>query len=217
MKERLQKIISAHGLMSRRAAETVIAQGGVTVDGATAKLGDSADPDTQVITVSGKALPPRPSAVYILLNKPRGVTSTLRDVHAEKTVRELLPEEFGYLVPVGRLDKESEGLMLMTNDGAAVRNLTHPSSGVEKEYRVTVEERRQAQFTCADAPDTSERELTITITEGKKHQVRNMCKAKGLTVTRLIRVREGKLLLGELKAGEWRHLTPEEVMYVCST
>jgi len=201
MKERLQKIISAHGLMSRRAAETVIAQGGVTVDGATAKLGDSADPIMQVITVSGRALPPRPDAVYILLNKPRGVTSTLRDVHAEKTVREILPEDFGYLVPVGRLDKESEGLMLMTNDGAAVRNLTHPSSGVEKEYLVTV------------LPDE---ELTITITEGKKHQVRNMCKAKGLTVTRLIRVREGKLLLGELKAGEWRHLTPEEVAYVKS-
>ena len=201
MKERLQKIISGHGLMSRRAAETLIAEGGVTVDGLVAKLGDSADPETQTITVLGTPIPPRPGAVYILLNKPRGVTSTLRDIHAKKTVRELLPEDFGYLVPVGRLDKESEGLMLMTNDGKAVRNLTHPSSGVEKEYLVTV---------------LPGRELTITITEGKKHQVRNMCKDQGLTVTRLIRVREGKLLLGELKAGEWRHLTPEEVEYVCS-
>jgi 23S rRNA pseudouridine2605 synthase len=201
MKERLQKIISSHGLMSRRAAEALIADGGVAVDGVTARLGGSADPETQIITVLGKTIPPRPGAVYILLNKPRGVTSTLRDVHAERTVRELLPEEMGYLVPVGRLDKESEGLMLMTNDGAAVRNLTHPSTGVEKEYRVTV---------------LPERELTITITEGKKHQVRNMCKAKGLTVTRLVRVREGKLLLGTLKPGEWRHLTAEEIDYVRS-
>jgi 23S rRNA pseudouridine2605 synthase len=201
MKERLQKIISSHGIMSRRAAETLIAEGGVAVDGVTARLGDSADPEVQVITVSGHPLPPRPGAVYILLNKPRGVTSTLRDVHAKRTVRELLPGELGYLVPVGRLDKDSEGLMLMTNDGRAVRNLTHPSSGVEKEYRVTV---------------LPGRELTITITEGKKHQVRNMCKSEGLTVTRLVRVREGKLLLGDLKAGEWRHLTPEEAAYVRS-
>jgi 23S rRNA pseudouridine2605 synthase len=199
MKQRLQKLLSSHGLMSRRAAEAIIARGGVLVDGAAAKLGDSADPETQTITVSGRLLPPRPDLVYILLNKPRGVTSTLRDVHAEKTVRSLLPEELGYLVPVGRLDKESEGLILMTNDGDAVRKLTHPSSGVEKEYRVTV------------LPDE---ELTITITEGKKHQVRNMCKAKGLTVTKLVRVREGKLLLGTLKPGKWRHLTPEEVKYV---
>ncbi|MDR0325601.1 MAG: rRNA pseudouridine synthase [Oscillospiraceae bacterium] len=201
MRERLQKIISSHGLMSRRAAETLIERGGVAVDGVTAKLGDSADPEMQRITVSGQPLPPRPELVYILLHKPRGVTTTLRDVHAEKTVRDLLPEDLGYLVPVGRLDKESEGLLLMTNDGAAVRNLTHPSSGVEKEYRVTV------------LPDE---ELTVTITEGKKHQVRNMCKDKGLTVTRLIRVREGKLLLGSLKPGHWRPLTQKEIEYVRS-
>lgn len=187
--------------MSRRAAETLIERGGVAVDGVTAKLGDSADPEMQRITVSGQPLPPRPELVYILLHKPRGVTTTLRDVHAEKTVRDLLPEDLGYLVPVGRLDKESEGLLLMTNDGAAVRNLTHPSSGVEKEYRVTV------------LPDE---ELTVTITEGKKHQVRNMCKDKGLTVTRLIRVREGKLLLGSLKPGHWRPLTQKEIEYVRS-
>jgi 23S rRNA pseudouridine2605 synthase len=198
VKERLQKIISSHGLMSRRAAEDLIVRGGVLVDGKTAKLGDSADPDTQTVMVSGAPLRPRPEPVYIMLHKPRGVTSTLRDKHAEKTVRELLPDGLGYLVPVGRLDKESEGLMLMTNDGAVVRRLTHPSSGVEKEYRVTVQ--------------TGE-VLTIIITEGKKHQVRNMCKEKGLTVTKLVRVREGKLLLGKLKPGEWRHLTQEEIVY----
>jgi len=201
MRERLQKILSSHGLMSRRAAEALIGRGGVAVDGVTAKLGDSADPDTQTVTVSGQPLPPRPDTVYILLHKPRGVTTTLKDAHAEKTVRELLPEELGYLVPAGRLDKESEGLLLLTNDGAAVRKLTHPSSGVEKEYRVTV---------------LPGEELTITITEGKKHQVRNMCKAKGLTVTRLVRVREGKLLLGALPPGQWRHLTAREVEYVRS-
>lgn len=187
--------------MSRRAAEAIIAAGGVAVDGVTARLGDSADPETQSVTVSGVPLPPPPEAVYILLYKPRGVTSTLRDAHAERTVRELLPPELGYLVPVGRLDKESEGLMLMTNDGAAVRKLTHPSSGIEKEYRVTV---------------LPGREITVTITEGKKHQVRLMCKARGLTVTRLVRVREGKLLLGGLKPGEWRHLTSAEAEYVRS-
>jgi len=201
MRERLQKIISSYGLMSRRAAETVIASGGVAVDGVTSGLGDSADPETQTVTVYGKPLPPRPDAIYILLHKPRGVTTTLRDIHAETTVRDLLPEELGYLVPVGRLDKESEGLLLMTNDGAAVRKLTHPSSGIEKEYRVTV------------LPDE---ELTITITEGKKHQVRNMCKEKGLTVIRLIRVREGKLLLDSLKPGKWRYLTQKEIEYVRS-
>ncbi len=201
MIERLQKLISSRGLMSRRAAEALIASGGVAVDGKTARLGDSADPDTQIVTVSGVPLPPMPEAVYILLNKPRGVTSTLRDAHAERTVRELLPPELGYLVPVGRLDKESEGLMLMTNDGAVVRKLTHPSSGVEKEYLVTVKPGRQ---------------LTVTITEGKKHQVRNMCKAQGLTVTRLIRVREGALTLGSLKTGEWRYLSDKEIRYVRS-
>ena len=201
VKERLQKLISAHGLMSRRAAEAIIGRGGVAVDGVTAKLGDSADPDIQTVTVSGRPLPPRPGAVYILLHKPRGVTTTLKDAHAEKTVRELLPEELGYLVPAGRLDKESEGLLLLTNDGAVVRNLTHPSSGVEKEYRVTV---------------LPGEELTVTITEGKKHQVRNMCKAKGLTVTRLVRVREGELLLGTLPPGQWRHLTGRETDYVRS-
>jgi 23S rRNA pseudouridine2605 synthase len=185
--------------MSRRAAETLIQNGGVAVDGVTASLGDSADTDTQTVTVSGRALPPVPEAVYILLYKPRGVTSTLSDVHAERTVRELLPPELGYLVPVGRLDKDSEGLMLMTNDGAAVRKLTHPSSGVEKEYLVTVKPNRH---------------LTVILTEGKKHQVRNMCKERGLTVTRLIRVREGTLTLGGLKPGEWRHLTDEEIVHV---
>jgi 23S rRNA pseudouridine2605 synthase len=185
--------------MSRRAAEALIERGGVSVEGVVAKLGDSADPERQTVTVSGKPLPPRPDMLYILLNKPRGVTTTLRDVHAEKTVRELLPEELGYLVPVGRLDKESEGLLLMTNDGAAVRRLTHPSSGIEKEYRVTV---------------LPGEELAVTITEGKKHQVRNMCKAKGLTVTRLIRIREGELMLDSLKPGQWRHLTEREVRYV---
>ncbi len=201
MRERLQKLISSRGVMSRRAAEALIADGGVAVDGITARLGDSADPETQTVTVSGVPLPPPPAAIYILLNKPRGVTSTLRDVHAERTVRELLPPALGYLVPVGRLDKESEGLMLMTNDGAVVRKLTHPSSGVEKEYLVTVKPGR---------------ELTITITEGKKHQVRNMCKDRGLTVTRLIRVREGELILGSLKPGEWRYLTEKEIRYVRS-
>jgi 23S rRNA pseudouridine2605 synthase len=199
MKERLQKIISSRGLMSRRAAEALIVRGGVSVDGAAANLGDSADPAVQTILVSGQPLPPPPDMVYILLHKPRGVTTTLRDIHAEKTVRQLLPKELGYIVPVGRLDKESEGLLLLTNDGAAVRRLTHPSSGIEKEYRVTV---------------LPGEELTITITEGKKHQVRNMCKAKGLTVARLIRVREGEILLGSLKPGQWRHLTEGEARYV---
>jgi 23S rRNA pseudouridine2605 synthase len=199
LRERLQKIISSHGLMSRRAAEKLISQGGVTVDGIAAALGDSADPEENDILISGKPLPKKPEKIYILINKPRGVTTTLRDSHAKKTVRELLPDEFGYLVPVGRLDKDSEGLLLMTNDGASVRRLTHPSSGVEKEYRVTV------------LPDEK---LTVTITEGKKHQVRNMCKEKGLTVTRLVRVREGNLVLGRLKPGEWRHLTESEARYV---
>lgn len=216
--------------MSRRAAEAVIERGGVTVDGITARLGDSADPETQSITVSGQPLPRRPGAVYILLHKPRDVTTTLRDPHALKTVRDLLPPELGYLVPVGRLDKDSEGLLLMTNDGRVVQRLTHPSSEIEKEYHVTVRGNIAAALPVLQAPMLLDEQavrpaaarvlpdggLAVTIKEGRKRQVRHMCKVAGLTVTRLVRVREGKLLLGALPPGQWRFLTEQEIEYVRS-
>jgi 23S rRNA pseudouridine2605 synthase len=180
----------------------MIRTGRVAVNGRRASIGMSVDPQDDLVAVDGQNLEQqRDRPVVLMLHKPRGYVTTMNDPHAARTVAELVAGYPTRTFPVGRLDKESEGLLLMTNDGAAVRRLTHPSSGVEKEYRVTVQ------------PGT---ELTVTITEGKKHQVRNMCKEKGLQVTRLVRVREGALHLGELKTGAWRHLTPEEVAYVQS-
>ncbi len=230
MEERLQKIISASGMMSRRAAEELIAAGGVCVNGATASLGDKADAARDRITVDGKSLAPPEEKVYIMLNKPRGYVTTLKDEKGRRTVAELVSEPGVRLYPVGRLDMNSEGLLIMTNDGELAERMMHPRGGVEKCYRTTV--------TGEDIPAAAEKMkesmlidgyrtrgarveierltdkggvLLVTIGEGRNRQVRKMCEQVGLRVTRLCRISEGGLKLGNLRSGEWRELTRAEI------
>ena len=230
MKERLQKIISASGLMSRRAAEELIAAGKVSVNGVTAALGVKAEAGTDRILVDGKALPSAGEKLYIMLNKPRGYVTTLSDEKGRKNVTELIKELGTRLYPVGRLDMYSEGLLLMTNDGDFANRLMHPSHQVDKCYHTWVKGEDMGWavelLRCPmeiDGYVTSpaqvdilelkgeEALLGITIHEGRNRQVRKMCEAAGLKVTRLMRVSEGGVKLGTLKSGRWRRLTEEEL------
>ena len=228
MNERLQKILSARGVASRRAAEEMIRAGRIAVNGRVAVLGDSADPDTDEILLDGRPLPSAEKNVYILLHKPRGYVTTLSDEKGRPTVAELV--DCGTRVyPVGRLDMDSEGLLLLTNDGAFANRLMHPREEVDKTYEVWVKGHHEA------APALLRRRITldgylirqpavkllrsegdrakylVTIHEGRNRQVRRMCEAAGMTVTRLRRIAEGKLSLGDLPLGKWRYLTEEEV------
>ncbi len=230
MTQRLQKIIAASGLMARRKAEEAIEAGRVTVNGLTARIGDSADPETDAILVDGRALPSAEKKVYIMLNKPRGIVTSLRDEKGRRDVSELVSGIPERLYPVGRLDLDSEGLLLMTNDGELANRLMHPSHEVEKCYRTWVKGENAAEKAallrrpmeidgCIVGPAKVEvletlpdgAVLEITIHEGRNRQVRKMCQQAGLTVTRLCRVREGKLRLGRLKSGQWRYLTAQEL------
>ena len=230
MKERLQKIICASGLMSRRAAEELIAAGKVSVNGVTAALGDKAEAGIDRILVDGKALPSAGEKLYIMLNKPRGYVTTLSDEKGRKNVSELVKELGTRLYPVGRLDMYSEGLLLMTNDGDFANRLMHPSHQVDKCYHTWVKGEDMGWavelLRCPmeiDGYVTSpaqvdilelkgeEALLGITIHEGRNRQVRKMCEAAGLKVTRLMRVSEGGVELGTLKSGRWRRLTEEEL------
>ena len=229
MVERLQKLLSAAGVCSRRAAEGYLTEGRVTVNGIPAELGQRADPEKDDIRLDGKPIscPERP--VYLLLNKPRGYVTTLSDEQGRKTVAELVRDCGARVYPVGRLDLDSEGLLLMTNDGALMQRLIHPSGEIDKTYQVSVYGPvqgcavRLASLTNLEGePIRSARvevlrqtrqtaELSVTIHEGKNRQIRRMCAACGLTVKRLRRVREHTLELGDLPAGKWRYLTQEEV------
>ena len=229
MEERLQKLLSAAGVCSRRAAETYITAGRVTVNGFPAELGQRADPDRDDIRVDGKLLTDRETPVYLLLNKPRGYVTTLSDEKGRKTVADLVSDCGVRVYPVGRLDLDSEGLLLMTNDGALTQRLLHPSGEVNKTYLVSVygpvdgaverlsavteldgEPIRPAQVELLRRTGRTA-ELSVTIHEGKNRQIRRMCQACGLTVKRLRRVREHTLELGDLPAGKWRYLTAEEI------
>lgn len=225
MEERLQKLISAAGLCSRRKAEEWLLDGRVTVNGVTAGLGDKADPEHDTVAVDGVPLS-RPSAhTYIMLHKPRGYVTTLSDEKGRKTVAQLVEDCPARVWPVGRLDMDSEGLLLMTDDGELTHRLTHPSHEIQKEYHVRVTGDVKAALPILSVPMVIDREdmvadrveqtgnqtLTIVIHQGKNRQVRRMCAASGLTVTRLVRVREGKLELGNLKRGCWRTLSEEEL------
>ena len=229
MEERLQKLLSAAGVCSRRAAEGYITAGRVTVNGVPAELGQRADPDKDDIRLDGKAVSGPEKTVYLLLNKPRGYVTTLSDEQGRKTVAELVRDCGARVYPVGRLDLDSEGLLLMTNDGALMQHLIHPSGEIDKVYQVSVygpvqgcaarlasltdlegEPIRPAQVEVLRQTQQTA-ELSITIHEGKNHQIRRMCAACGLTVKRLRRVREHTLALGDLPAGKWRYLTQEEV------
>ena len=229
MEERLQKLLSAAGVCSRRAAEAYIAAGRVTVNGIPAELGRRADPEKDDIRLDGKPISGPAEPVYLLLNKPRGYVTTLSDEEGRKTVADLVRDCGARVYPVGRLDLDSEGLLLMTNDGALMQRLIHPSGEIDKTYQVSVYGPVQGcAARLASLPDLGGEsirparvevlrqgretaELSMTIHEGKNRQIRRMCAACGLTVKRLRRVKEHTLELGDLPVGAWRYLTPEEV------
>ena len=229
MEERLQKLLSAAGVCSRRAAEDYITAGRVTVNGVTAELGQRADPDRDDIRVDGNLLASKAEHVYLLLNKPRGYVTTLSDEKGRKTVADLVRDCGTRVYPVGRLDLDSEGLLLMTNDGDLMQHLLHPSGEVNKTYLVSVfgpvdgaAEKLAAITDLEGEPIRPAKvevlrktrqtaELSITIHEGKNRQIRRMCAACGLTVKRLCRIREHSLELGDLPLGRWRYLKADEV------
>lgn len=228
MTERLQKILAARGLCSRRRAEEWITAGRVTVNGETARLGQVADAECDEIALDGELIPVQGGYVYILLHKPRGFVTTLSDERGRRTVVELV--ECGTRVyPVGRLDMDSEGLLILTNDGEFANHLTHPKKEVKKTYEIWVTHYKPDCEKLLERPieldgyrirppkvrllstEGSKAHILITIHEGRNRQVRRMCEAAGLHVTRLRRIAEGSLQLGDLKKGSWRHLTAEEV------
>ena len=229
MEERLQKLIAAAGICSRRAAEEMIVSGAVQVNGKTAQLGDKADIDCDEITVNGRCISKQSDYVYLMLNKPRGYVTTLSDEKGRASVADLTRDVGTRIFPVGRLDLQSEGLLLMTNDGALMQRLIHPSFEVSKTYAVEVageisgaarrlrnvrdldgEPVRPAQVeVLRQGRETAE--LLITIHEGKNRQIRRMCSQCGLSVKRLCRIAEHSLVLGDLPAGKWRYLTEEEI------
>lgn len=229
MEERIQKIMASRGVASRRASEELILQGRVTCNGQVCGLGDRADPEKDTILVDGRPLPSTPDAIYILLHKPRGYVTTLSDEKGRKNVSQLVSDCPQRVYPVGRLDMDSEGLLLLTNDGELANHLMHPSHVVDKVYQVWVQgfspeglERlsqpieldgyriRKPNVKCQKR--TGDKALLqITIHEGRNRQIRRMCAIAGMEVQRLMRIREGSLSLGQLPLGKWRYLTKEEV------
>lgn len=229
--ERLQKLISQCGIASRRAAEELILAGKVCVNGVVANLGDKAELGVDVITVNGKPLLAQENHVYIMLNKPRGYITSMKDEKDRRTVCDLVKTDVR-VYPVGRLDYQSEGLLLMTNDGDFTYQLTHPKHDVPKEYLVTVSGDLESALVPLQLPmvidgrETAPADvevlkehsggglLSIIIHEGRNRQIRKLCEAAGLTVSRLKRVAIGELTLGKLPSGRWRMLTEEEVTYL---
>ena len=228
MKERIQKIISARGVASRRKAEEWIQEGRVSCNGKICTLGDTADTETDLITVDGVALPAAEKPVYIVLHKPRGFVTTLSEEKGRKNAAQLV--NCGCRVyPIGRLDMDSEGLLLFTNDGEFANTLMHPRHEVNKTYRVIVSgcsedaldklkrpvvldgyqiRKPDVVFENGNADSAS---VLVAIHEGRNRQVRRMCNMAGMKVERLIRIREGAVELGTLKKGQWRYLREEEV------
>lgn len=229
MEQRLQKILSNYGVASRRKAEQMIIDRRVRVNGNTASLGDVADDEEDVIEVDGVRLKRQPARVVLMLNKPRGYVCTLSDEKGRKNVAELVSGCGARVYPVGRLDLNSEGLLLLTNDGELANRLTHPKKEVDKVYLVWLShyipgcEDSIASPIEIDGRETSPAKvetikrdgetalLRITIHEGRNRQIRRLCERANVTVTRLRRVAEGPLQLGDLKPGQWRVLTEEEI------
>lgn len=230
MEERIQKILARAGYGSRRDCEEFIRAGRIRVNGNVATLGGKADPAVDHITLDGTALPKAEPLVYYALYKPRGILTAASDPLNRKTVRDLIPVG-GTIYPVGRLDEDSEGLVLMTNDGELANRLTHPKYGHEKEYKVLVARQPEEQqleairhgIVLEDGHRTAPAQviventygkgawLRIILKEGKKRQIREMGARIGLPVVRILRVRIGTLKIGSLNVGEWRALKPEEV------
>lgn len=229
-KVRLQKFMAENGVASRRKSEELIAAGKVRVNGHVAAVGNQIDPREDKVTVAGKKIVPKKSNVYIMLHKPRGYVTTMHDEMGRKCVAELVKDVPQRVYPVGRLDRESEGLLLLTNDGEFANALMHPSHHVPKTYRVTVRpDVSKAQLAAfqngivldgettlpADVRVLERQEgrvvLEIVIFEGRNRQIRRMCEALGLEVARLKRTKIGSVKLGMLKVGEYRDLTEQEV------
>ncbi len=231
-KTRVQKIMSEVGYCGRRKAEELISQGRVTVNGRKIKLGDKALYGKDIIAVDGEKLymPRKKDYVYIMLNKPRGYVTTLSDELDRKCVTDLLEGLDARVYPIGRLDKNSEGLLLLTNDGEFANSVMHPSKQITKTYRVTVrpditeeqvielstgvviDGRKTAPATVNVLTKEQNRVVMLmTIHEGRNRQIRKMCEALGLEVARLRRISEGPIKLGMLKPGTWRELTAEEL------
>lgn len=232
MTDRIQKILSARGVASRRQVEEMIREGRITCNGQVCQLGQTADPDVDIILIDGNPLPTAGEKVYILLHKPRGYVTTLSDEKGRKNAAQLVQDCGTRVYPVGRLDMDSEGLLLFTNDGDFANLLMHPRHQVDKTYKVTVTgytyeglEKlklpvlldgytiRPPKVQVIRRPATPEGKavLLVTIHEGRNRQVRRMCAMAGMEVTRLIRTQEGSLKLGDLECGKWRYLTAEEV------
>ena len=230
MKERLQKIISASGIASRRSAEALIKAGRVTVNGITASLGDGADIDNDIIAVDGVRIAVCDEKTYIMLYKPKGYVTTMSDEKGRKCVSELVSIPGKRVYPVGRLDMYSEGLLLMTDDGEFANKLMHPSGEANKTYLATVRGKCSEEalgllrspleidgytISPADVTVHDEREndtvLKITIHEGRNRQIRKMCEIAGLKLVRLVRISEANFNLGELKPGQWRRLSEAEL------
>ncbi|MDA0202893.1 MAG: pseudouridine synthase [Actinobacteria bacterium] len=225
--ERLQKVLAALGFGSRRACEVLIAEGRVVVNGTVVVLGARVQPETDQVTVDGAPVGVRPGLVHYLVNKPRGVVTTASDPQGRPTVVELVPDE-PRVFPVGRLDLDTEGLILLTNDGTLANAIAHPSTGVEKEYLVEVHggrvspsglrhlregvELEDGRTAPARVTQPSPGVLRITIHEGRNRQVRRMCSAVGHEVRRLVRVRIGPISDRRLAPGDWRELLSDEVI-----
>lgn len=229
MTERIQKILAERGIASRRHAEELIKAGRVTCNGHICQIGQQADPEQDTILLDGKPIPSREKAVYILLNKPRGYVTTASDEKGRKNVTQLVADCGVRVYPIGRLDMDSEGLLLLTNDGDFAYQLMHPKHEVQKVYHVWVERYTQESVETLKQPieldgyvikqprirllkdNDGSALLEVTIHEGRNRQIRRMCQNAGLTVTRLRRVAEGSLSLGTLKIGTWRHLLQQEI------
>ena len=228
MEERLQKILSSRGIASRRKAEELIENGHVSVNGVRASLGDKADPDRDVIKVKGARLPGRGDLVYIMLNKPRGYITSMSDEKGRPTVVELTADLGERVYPVGRLDWDSEGLLLLTNDGDFANTIAHPSNNKVKTYVVTVEGNVEKALDKLRSPMVidgykikpakvdvlGENRLSIKIHEGRNRQVRKMCDLVKHPVATLKRVGTGELELGNLPKGKYRYLTEKEIRYL---
>lgn len=228
---RVQKVLAEAGVASRRAGERMIAEGRVAVNGeVVTELGTKVDPARDVVEVDGRPVKARRKA-YLALNKPRGVVCTRNDPAGRAMVTDLLPREFQHLYSVGRLDRDSEGLLFLTNDGEFSLRLTHPRYGITKKYIVTVEgkiepalvhqitkgvrhqgELLKAQSARLLSASNSKSVLGLELREGKYREIRRICEALGLEVRSLQRIQIGKIKLGELKPGKWRALTEAEII-----
>lgn len=230
MKSRLQKLLAQAGLASRRKAEELVAQGRVTVNGRPVKLGDSADPDRDVIALDGQRVNFKGEKLYLALHKPRGFVTTMEDERGRRCVAQLVEDAPGRVYPVGRLDKDSEGLLIMTNDGAFANAIAHPKSHVAKTYRVTlrpgVNEEQLVKISTGiliDGKMTAPAKarvleqqqgravVEIILYEGRNREIRKMCEALGLEVARLKRTAIGPVRLSMLPQGRWRELGKDEV------